>query len=289
MMMTLLAETSQIISDSSSLPPQYDSAQLPHGFTVPTIFYRSTVETTTARPTILIGNGFDGAQEELLHVLGLAALERGINVISYEGPGQCSVVRNQGLGFIADWEKVVTPVLDHYLTPEAFPQIAPNKVGLFGYSLAGYLASRATAFEPRIAALMAVDGVYEVFDSVAKVTMPAPAPALLDAGKKEELDVAVTAMLKKPGVPTSARWGIEHGLWSFQVDSVYECFQRFKAMSMSGIASQIKCPVIVLDAEGDEYFGAGDKAKSQPQLLAEAIGDKAKWVKMTTKDAAFAR
>jgi dienelactone hydrolase len=135
---------------------------------------------------------------------------------------------------------------------------------------------------------MAVDGVYDAFDSVVKVTMPPPAIALLDAGKKEELDAAVAAMLKRPGLPTSARWGIEHGLWSFQVESVYECFQRFKAMSMSGIASQIKCPSIILDAEGDEYFGAGENAKSQPELLAEAIGDGAKLVKMTTKDAAAA-
>ena len=69
---------------------------------------------------------------------------------------------------------------------------------------------------------------YEVFESVAKVTMPAAALALLDAGKKEELDAAVTAMLQKPGVSTSARWGIEHGLWSFQTDSVYDCFQPFQ-------------------------------------------------------------
>jgi len=268
------------------IPGERITVQTPHGFTVPTIFYRSTLDTKTPRPTLLLGSGFDGSQEELLHVLGLAALERDINVITYEGPGQCAVVREQGLGFIADWEKVVTPVLDHYLKPGAFPQIAPDKVGLFGYSLGGYLAPRAAAFDPRIAALIAVDGVYEAFDSVVKVTMPPPALALLAAGKKDELDAAVIAMLQNPGVSTSARWGIEHGLWSFQIDSVYDCFQRFKAMSMAGIAGKIKCPALILDAEGDEFFGGDQKNKSQPQLLAEAIGDKAKWVPLTTKDAA---
>jgi hypothetical protein len=59
-------------------------------------------------------------------------------------------------------------------------------------------------------------------------------------------------------------------------------------MSMSGIAGQIKCPSIILGAEEDEYFGAGENVKSQPQLLTEAIGDKVKWVKMTTEDAATA-
>ena len=32
-------------------------------------------------------------------------------------------------------------------------------------------------------------------------------------------------------------------------------------MSMVGFAQKIKCPVIVLDAEGDEYFGAEGHAK----------------------------
>ena len=128
------------------------------GLPFPQFSTASSLETTSPRATLLIGNGFDGAQEELLHVLGIAALERGINnVISYEGPGQCSVVRSQGCGFIADWEKVVTPILDHYLAPGAFPQIAPHQSwpSLAIHSPAT-LPHELPTFEPRLAALMAV-------------------------------------------------------------------------------------------------------------------------------------
>ena len=57
------------------------------GFTIPAIFYRAGAD-RLPRPTILMFNGFDGSQEEMLHISGFAALERGFNVLTFEGPGQ---------------------------------------------------------------------------------------------------------------------------------------------------------------------------------------------------------
>ena len=72
-------------------------------FEIPAIFYSSGQ--SGPRPTLILGNGYDGSQEEMYHVVGQAALERGMNVISYEGPGQPTVRRYQDLGFIPDWER----------------------------------------------------------------------------------------------------------------------------------------------------------------------------------------
>lgn len=135
------------------------------GFEIPTILYRATASTSSS-PTLLMGTGYDGGQEELLHMSGLAALERNFNVITYEGPGQPAVVRTQSLGFIAKWEKVVSPVLDHYTR---LPEIDATKIGLIGYSLGGFLAPRAAAFEPRLAAVMCIDGVFDVYESFVKM------------------------------------------------------------------------------------------------------------------------
>jgi hypothetical protein len=63
--------------------------------------------TTAKRPTIILGNGYDGSQEDIFFALGVPALERGYNVITYEGAGQPSVRRNQSIGFIKDWNRVV--------------------------------------------------------------------------------------------------------------------------------------------------------------------------------------
>ena len=96
------------------------------GLRVPAILYRAA-SGTSRRPTILMFNGFDGSQEEMLHICGFAALERGFNVLTFEGPGQPTVVREQELGFRHDWEQVVTPVAD---ACEAHHEIDASRLGL---------------------------------------------------------------------------------------------------------------------------------------------------------------
>ncbi|KAF4625490.1 hypothetical protein G7Y89_g12676 [Cudoniella acicularis] len=120
-----------------------------HGFEIPAIFYAASPIDEDGKgkgkgkgkPTIILGNGYDGSQEELLHVSGLAALERGFNVLTYEGPGQPSVRRSQNLGFIPDWEKVVSPCIDYLYT---LPEVDKERIALFGYSMGGYLAAKAS-------------------------------------------------------------------------------------------------------------------------------------------------
>ena len=50
-------------------------------FEVPIIFYQA--KESGPRPTLTMCSGYDGAQEELLHMAGLAALQRGYNVSSF--------------------------------------------------------------------------------------------------------------------------------------------------------------------------------------------------------------
>jgi hypothetical protein len=79
-----------------------------HGFSIPIIFYRPN-PTHKPGPTLLLGIGFDGSQEELLHIFSLTALKHSYNVLTYEGPGQHAVRRYQNKGFIVEWEHVITP------------------------------------------------------------------------------------------------------------------------------------------------------------------------------------
>lgn len=83
----------------------------------------------------------------MYHMVGRAALDRGYNVITYDGPGQAGPRRAQNLGFIKEWEKVVTPVVDYLFTRE---DVDTNAICLVGFSLGGYFAPRAAAFEERL-------------------------------------------------------------------------------------------------------------------------------------------
>ena len=50
-------------------------------------------QSRVARPTLIFTTGLDGAQEELYFLGVAAALKRGYNCLTFEGPGQGMVVR----------------------------------------------------------------------------------------------------------------------------------------------------------------------------------------------------
>jgi hypothetical protein len=79
---------------------------------------------------------------------------------------------------------------------------------------------------------------------------------------------------------TNLRWGAEQGCWSFHTNSPYEMMIMTRPMTIKGIAENIQCPVLVCEAEQDHFFFG------QPKLLADALGAKATYKKLTTQDAA---
>jgi hypothetical protein len=103
-------------------------------------------------------SGFDGSAGELHGVGARAGIERGYSVLTFDGLGQYGPIHREHLPFRPDLDNVVTPVVDFALT---LPGVDPQKIALMGESLGGYLAPRAAAFEKRISALIANDGVYD--------------------------------------------------------------------------------------------------------------------------------
>jgi dienelactone hydrolase len=231
------------------------------GFTVPAIFYRAAAD-RRLRPTILMFNGFDGSQEEMLHISGFAALERGFNVLTFEGPGQPTVVREQGLGFRHDWEHVVSPIVDHC---EAMPEIDAGKLSLLGLSFGGYLAPRAAAFEPRIRAVAAIDGLFDGHEA-AKGLLNDELATLFDRHEVDSFNAAMRGAMRHD---VALRWYVEQGVWAFRVTTPYEFFDRSRAYTLDGVAQRITCPVLVCQAAG-EHFNPG-----QAEKLAAALGNRA--------------
>lgn len=244
------------------------------GFTIPAIFYRST-ENIAPKATLLLMNGYDGSQEEMYHVLAKSALARGFNVLTLEGPGQPTVLRDQGLTFIDEWERVVTPVIDWCGSEEA---VDATRIVLMGYSFGGWLAARAAGFEHRLAAVVCVDGLFDPCRAYAE-SVPSPARKTLDQG-----DVAATNALMHKAMKsnTNLRWAIEHGCWVYGCSTPVELLERFQSLTLEGVVAQIKCPVLVCDAAGDHFF------PEQAKLLADVLGDRATYQRFTDADSAGA-
>ena len=207
-------------------------------------------------------NGFDGSAEEM-HFVGAAALvERGYHVLTFDGPGQPGPMHREGLVFRPDWENVIGPVLDHLL---ALPHVDPERVALLGNSMGGLLAPRAAAFDPRIKALISLDGVYDMGMTVTDGFGGDRdrAGAVLRAEHAPEADEVFQGLMAND--PTM-RWAFSHGTWVTGAGSPREYAARMLDYHVrDGIAERITCPTLVCSAEGDFAF------QGQPEALYEHL------------------
>jgi pimeloyl-ACP methyl ester carboxylesterase len=236
------------------------------GFTIEAIWYPHS-NNIERRPTILMGQGFDAAQEDLYATFVAPALQRGYHVLTFEGPGQNKPRRDQGVGFIPDWERVVTPVVDLVLSDLA-DYVDPDRLVLYGHSFGGYLEARAAAFEHRISALVLNGGVYDSF-MVYSTPLSDDLRQLLESGEQERFDESVAELVQAEETPTQIKWGVEQGLWSFNTHSPFEWFQMLREYNLTGLTDNIQVPVWLADGEFEDV-NAG-----QSQLVKDAMGDRA--------------
>ncbi|MGY1653193.1 alpha/beta hydrolase family protein [Geodermatophilus sp. SYSU D01119] len=241
--------------------PAIEVLEIPYeGTTLPAYLYRSGAP--GPRPTLLLHNGFDGTAEELWSMLGRPGQERGWNVLAFEGPGQGQVIREQGLPFRPDWENVVGPVLDVALSRS---DIDGDRIALAGISMGGVLAPRAAAFDDRVAALVAFDGVYDMstvpLDYVFSVA-PDRREELLErlrAPEDPELDAAIERRIAEDG---TTRWFSGHGRWVMGVPTTRALFARWADFTVAGgVAERITCPTLVMSGTRDATLGG------QPEQL----------------------
>ena len=210
------------------------------------------------RPTIVYNSGFDSTLEESYFAIAAAALLRGYNVLAFDGPGQGAALRRQALVFRPDWEAVVTPVLDFALTR---PEIAADAIALFGYSLGGYLVARAAAFEHRVAALVLDDGIYDFHSAFARL-LPPFLNQWVDEGRDEEAASVLAMLMAASG---QVRWALNNGVWVMGAESTPDYLRRTKAYTLDGVAEQISCPTLVMDADNDQFLNG------QPEIVAKAL------------------
>jgi len=245
--------------------PPIEPVEIPYeGTVLHGYFYRAagSGNDTTPRPTMILHSGFDGTCEELHWIGAAAGQERGYHVLTFDGPGQPAARHLDGLVFRPDWENVVTPVLDWLL---ARPGVDATRVGLLGLSMGGLLAPRAAAFEHRLAACVAMDGLYDLGITVTD-NMPgtrSEAEVILRAPSAPEADAMIEQLMSSnPNI----RWAATHGQYVMGVDSPRAFLASYLDYTLAdGIAEQITCPTLVCDAEEDIFFDG------QPKLLFEHL------------------
>ena len=203
---------------------------------------------TGPRPTVILNNGSDGPVCDMWGSGGAAAVERGWNAITFDGPGQGAALYRQKLYFRADWEQVITPVVDHLLARD---DVDPARLALLGVSQAGYWVPRAAAFEHRLAACIADPGVMQV-DTSWRSHLPDVMTQLLDSGDQKDFDAFMEAGMKeKPEALAELRWRMApYGTASF-----YEAYRAAGEQTLdAATVAKIACPLLITSPEHEQFW-----------------------------------
>jgi dienelactone hydrolase len=206
------------------------------------------------RPWVILTNGSDGGYPESWAAGASAALRRGYNALIFDGPGQNAMLFENDQHFIADWEKVVTPIVDYLLTRT---DVDPDKLVLTGVSQGGYWAPRAAAFEKRLAAVVADPGVVQVWQSWASQMPPGAIEGLFETTGAEqeqtakELDEGVAEYAAKD--PELA-FAVAFRTYPYGTDSLSNALLQAKAMDLTDAAKDITIPILILDPEGEQFW-----------------------------------
>jgi 2,6-dihydroxypseudooxynicotine hydrolase len=106
-------------------------------------------------PVVVMCMGLDSAKEEMDDYEN-RFLKRGLATFAFDGPGQGE--GEYDFALCPEYEKPVKAVID---VLEQRSDLDPARIGIWGVSLGGYFAPRATCFEKRIKACVALSGAYQ--------------------------------------------------------------------------------------------------------------------------------
>jgi len=214
--------------------------------TLPGWFYLGGVGT---RPLIIGTNGYDETVQMMHYGHAAAAQRRGYHVLIFDGPGQGRTLIEDDVPMRPDWETVVRAVVDFALT---LPGIDPARIALAGWSFGGYLAPRAASGEPRIAALIADPGQWDLIGAI-RTQFPrfgvsgAVAAAIPDVDERE-LQSVFAAIRANPQL----NWTfVQRGLWVHRVDTLMDYLRACVSFRLSDRVSAITCPTLITMADND--------------------------------------
>lgn len=134
----------------------------------------------------------------------------------------------------------VTAVVDYALTS---PEIDGTRLALIGYSLGGYLAPRAAAYQPRIKACVASPLAVDI-GAAFRTAWPEFVRVLPGVA----FDALMAGMAR---FSVSARWAIQHSRWATGVGHPNEFFTAWRPYTLHGLADRLTAPLLVVFGEDD--------------------------------------
>src|SRR5829696_2088583 len=272
-------ETAAFRRAAALFDPPVEPVEIPYGgTTLPGYFYRVD-DSNERRPTLIATNGYDSTVHEMHFGHAVAAVRRGYNCLTFDGPGQGRALVKQNLHMRPDWENVVAPVADYALSR---PEVDSERVALIGWSFGGYLAPRAASGEHRLAACIADPGQWDMIEAMkgmfARFSVSQEIVDLLPDVDPNVLEPYFEAVEASPQLSWTFK---QRALWVHGLDSMMDYLRITPQYRLSNRADKIRCPTLITWAENDPIAGFAEKlyeALTCPKTLlrftnAEGAGD----------------
>ncbi len=204
------------------------------------------------RPTVVLNNGSDGSISGLWATGASTAIERGYNAFLFDGPGQQSMLFDQGVPFRPDWEHVVTPIVEFL---RGRPEVDEDRIALYGISQAGYWVPRALAYEHRIAAAIADPGVVDVSTSWLQ-HLPKEMVAMLDDGDRKTFEEWMQFGTSTPQEAQEFAWRAK----PYGITDPFDLFDEVRKYKLEpDVIGMVTTPLLVTDPEGEQFWRGQSK------------------------------
>ena len=203
----------------------------------------------TPRPTIMAPCGFDSTAEAGFVATGYMALPRGYNFFVFEGPGQGGTLYEHRRTFRPDFEVPFGEAFRWLLEQDG---VHPHAVIVMGRSFGGYLGPRATAFESRVAALVADPGQYDFASRIGGFAKSAgfdDVDAFLTRlhAADPDLDDELQKMLT--GSRNVEWYGAR--MAAMGTTTIGDFLRKQLEFTLADVAADIRCPTLLTEGEGD--------------------------------------
>ncbi|WP_206796005.1 S9 family peptidase [Amycolatopsis sp. MtRt-6] len=196
------------------------------GTTLPAYLSLAPATGTGPAPVIVLVNGLDSTKEHMYtsaHWRELA--DRGISCLMLDQPGTGEALRLQGLTARIDAEAWAGAAVDWL---ETRSEVDNSRIGIAGWSLGGYYAPRAAAFEKRFALCVAW-------------------------GANHNWGAVQRRRLEREGErPVPHYW--EHVLWVWGHDDLAEFITFADGVHLDGVVEKITVPFLVAHGENDRQI-----------------------------------
>jgi 2,6-dihydroxypseudooxynicotine hydrolase len=193
-------------------------------------------------PGLLLIHGADSSKEEL-HIFVEEAIERGLNVLMIDGPGQGDARLERDVYMDADSEQVYSAALDLL---DQSPLIDSERIGVWGVSFGGHWSIKLAATDSRVKACVSLGGPYRpgyVFGR----RIPPPLSNIrniisdvrsIPRGMKRK--TLVQAMLVLRRLP-----------YVFGVKNLREVRNAISRVTLDGFEERVQVPVLIINGKAD--------------------------------------